>query len=138
MKKFEQIDHPSDIGIIAYGKTPAELFENAALGMFSLTADLSKVKARTEIKIEAKGEDRESLLVNWLNELLFVSDSKKLVLADFSVSDLKENSLQAKCKGENIDVKRHQISRSIKAATYNQLEIKEEKGILFTRVIFDV
>ncbi len=138
MKKFKPIDHPSDVGIVAYGADMRELFENAAYGMFSLMADLSKVEAKVEVEVKVKGEDKESLLVNWLNELIFLEDTKKILFKEFKISDLSETSLNAKVHGEQIDSTRHTISRPVKAATYNQLEIKEEKKFWRARIVFDV
>jgi len=138
LRRFEQIDHPSDIGIIAYGKTPLELFESAAYGMLSLTADLSRVEPRSELEVDVSGEDRESMLINWLNELLYVSDSRKMTIGKVNILKLGKNGLSARVTGEKADTAKHDIVRSIKAATYNQLEIKKSRGVLSARVVFDV
>jgi SHS2 domain-containing protein len=61
-----------------------------------------------------------------------------LLFKNFKIQSLSQTELKAEVKGEKIDPSRHQILRSIKAATYNQLEIKErEKGWQVT-VVFDV
>lgn len=138
MKRYEPISHPSDVGIIAYGSDLHELFQNAAYGMFSLMADLGSVKPRDEFRVETKGEDRESLLVNWLNELIFIEDSKKVLLKDFKIQSLSGTILKASARGEKIDLKRHTVLRSVKAATYNQLEIKNDGGRWRAKVVFDV
>ena len=138
MKKFKPIDHPSDVGIIAYGADMRELFENAALGMFCLMADLSKVKAKVEVEVKVEAEDKETLLVNWLNELIFLEDSKRVIFKEFKISEMTEKLLNAKAYGEKIDPARHAVSRPVKAATYNQLEIKKEKDSWRARIVFDV
>jgi len=78
--KFKALEHPSDVGIIAYGKSQKEIFENAAYGMFSLMADLARAEEKETFKVKVAGDDPESLLVNWLNELIFYEDSKKILL----------------------------------------------------------
>lgn len=138
MKRFEAIDHPSDVGIIAYGKDLKELFENAAFGMFNLIGNVKSAKPRLERKFEIEGEDRESLLVNWLNELIYIEDSKKMMLVDFKVSHIGDVSLKASAFGEEIAPDRRVILRSVKAATYNQLEIKKEKDSWKAKIVFDV
>ena len=134
MERFRFFDHPSDVGIYAYGKTKKELFENAALGMFSLIADLNRVETKRSFKVAVQGDDFESLLVNWLNELIFHEDSKKILLKGFKIEKITATRLEAEVSGEKIDLERHFIYRPIKAATYNQLQIKKDQA----KIIFDV
>lgn len=134
MKRFEIIDHPSDIGIVAFGKDRKELFENAAYGMFSLMADLSKVSTKQKLDIQVKGDDPEDLLVNWLNELIFNEDAKKMLFNVFRIKKMTGTELEAEVEGERIDPKTHEIHRPIKAATFSQLQI----GTNQAKIIFDV
>jgi SHS2 domain-containing protein len=132
--KFKPIDHPSDVGIIAYGKTREELFENAAFGMFSLMANLDKVAPKQKLEIKIKGEDPENLLINWLNELIFNEDARKMLFKEFKVKKLTDKSLEAEVAGEKIDLNVHDLHRPIKAATYNQLQLGADQ----VKIIFDV
>ncbi|MBU1027208.1 MAG: archease [Candidatus Margulisbacteria bacterium] len=132
--KFKPLEHPSDIGLIAYGKNNKEIFENAAYGMFSLMADLSNIETKESFTIKISGEDQGSLLVNWLNELIFYEDSKKVLLAKFNITKLTDKKLEAKVSGEKINPDKHSIYRPIKAATYNQLQIGPDQA----KIIFDV
>ncbi len=132
--KFKVLEHPSDIGIIAYGKNIKEIFANAAFGMFSLMADLSQVETQESFTVKLSGEDQESLLINWLNELIFYEDSKKILLAKFNINKLTDTKLEAKVSGEKINLDKHSIHRPIKAATYNQLQIGPDQA----KIIFDV
>ena len=132
--KFKFIEHPSDVGLIVYGKDKKELFENAALGMFALMADTDRINATDIYKFVVEGEDPETLLVNWLNELIFFEDSKKILLKDFKIKRLSDRRLEAEAFGEKIDPEKHFIYRPIKAATYNQLQISENQA----KIVFDV
>jgi SHS2 domain-containing protein len=132
--KFKPLEHPSDIGVVAFGKDQKEIFANAAFGMFSLMADLGQVEAKENIKIKVTGDDQETLLINWLNELIFIEDSKKIVLKDFNLTKLTPTLLEANVSGEKIDQKKHHLHRAIKAATYNQLQLSENQA----KIIFDV
>ena len=69
MIKYQVIDHPSDIGIEAFGKNKKELFENAAFGMMDIMFDLNKVKPQQAFQVKISADNIESLLVNWLSEL---------------------------------------------------------------------
>ena len=134
MNRFEIIEHPSDVGIVVFGENLKEIFENAAFGMFSLMADLGDVELKDSFEIEVKADDQEELLINWLNELIFLEDSKHLLLKDFKISKLADKELKAKVTGEHIRKNLHELHRQIKAATYNQLELKEKRA----KVVFDV
>lgn len=138
MKRFEEFGHSADVGLTAYGKSPEELFENAAFGMFSLMTDLKKVGTAVSRELAITAEERETLLVNWLNELLFIHDTGKLIFSEFKVSSLTPKALAARVSGEKIDLARHKIDVQIKAATFNQLSIRSEKGKWLGRVIFDI
>lgn len=132
--RFKIIEHPSDVGIEAYGENLKETFENTASGMFSLMAEIEDVKPKESHKIKVKGADREELLINWLNELIYLEDAKKILLSEFNIYHLTDKELKAHVSGEKIKPELHEMHRPIKAATYNQLYVCEKKA----RVIFDV
>ena len=134
MERFKAIDHPSDVGIQVFGQDRKEVFENAAYGMFSLMADLGRVTAKEKIKVSVQAEDQEGLMVNWLNELIYLEDSKKLLFNEFKMERLDATRLEATIGGEKIDLGRHKFSRPIKAATFNQLVVGDHSA----RIVFDV
>jgi len=146
VKKFEVIDHTADMGIRAYGKDLAELFANAAYGMASLITDLEKVKTKDSKDIALEAENREELLVSWLNEIIYLFASQSMLFSKFEVSEINEKHLRAKIFGEEFDTARHQIETEFKAATYHRLKISKLRGnsstlpneILQAEIIFDI
>lgn len=141
MKKFEVIEHTADIGIKAYGKDLSELFTNAAYGMASLITDLDKVNPKHIENITLKAENKEELLVSWLNEIIYLSASKGRIFSKFEVSEIDEKHLRAKISGEKLDTTRHQIETEFKAATYHRLKISNSnlpEGVLQAEIIFDI
>jgi len=134
MTKYKVVDHPSDIGIEAFGKDRKELFKNSAYGMMDMMFELSGIKKEISFDVKVAGDDQGSLLVSWLSELLYLSDLNHVALSDFKIIKMSDTELEAKVYGGKID----KVKRFIKAATYNQLEIKKEKGSWKSRVIFDV
>lgn len=139
MKSFELIDHTADIGFRAYGKDLKEAFENAAKGMFSLVVDLEKVSPRQEFDVEVEAEDREALLVEWLNELIYLFEVEHVVLKDFHIVSWEEHRLQARVRGESIDEARHQIETAIKACSYHMLKVEPvDQESWMVQVICDV
>jgi SHS2 domain-containing protein len=141
MKEFEILEHTADIGIIAYGKTKREVFINAAKGMFEIiSGDTKNLKENFYDKIELEADNLEGLLFAWLNELLYIGETKLVILNKFEIKDLSNNKIEAEVRGMKINRLVCKIEREIKAVTYHRLEIKkdEESGLWRAQVIFDI
>ena len=139
MKKFEFVDiTTADTAFLAYGKDLNELFENAALAMFEVMINTEQIKPKVEKKIKVTGNDLQSLMFNWLNNLLLFVDSENLAFSYFKVKiDEKKFTLNVICKGEKINPKKHETRTAIKACTYHQMKI-EKNGTWKARVILDI
>jgi len=137
-KSFEIIDHTADIGISVYGRTLKELFSNAATALFSLISNLEQVKATDTRTITVNAPDRESLLIRWLNELIYLWDTEHFIYSRFEIVRLTSKYLEANCFGETLDPSRHTVYRDVKAATYHMLQINRDNQGYQTRVIFDI
>jgi len=135
-KEFEILEHTADVGIIAYGSNIKEAFVSAAKGMSSLIAEPGDVKEVEHRDIELTAADRESLLVAWLNELIYLFDVENILFKRFDITRLSETHLKAKAYGEKVDISRHAIKTGIKAATYHMLNIEKDGSSI--RVLFDI
>lgn len=124
MKKFEILEHVADGKFKAYGKNMEETFSNAALAMFSLMTDTKKVKGKIKKKIVVEGKDLKNVLYNFLEELLFLLDSKGFLLKDIKKIKIVKNKLSAEIIGDN--AKNYEIYGDVKAVTYNSMEINEK------------
>jgi SHS2 domain-containing protein len=140
MKKFEFVDiTTADVAFIAYGRSLNELFSNSALAMFEVMIDTKQVKPKVKREIEVKGNDLQSLMFNWLNELLFYSGSENLAFSKFKVKvDEKNFKIKAECLGEEINPGKHETRTEVKATTYHKMEIKKVKNIWHAQVILDI
>ena len=67
-------------GVNTQGKTLKEVYENSALALFNTIYD-KKIKNKKKFKISIKGHDLESLLYNFLEEMLVLIDSKNFLPA---------------------------------------------------------
>ena len=132
--RFEQLEHTADLALRIYGRTLRQLFANAAYAMFSQLADLRRVAPSVQRQVEVEGMDYESLLVNWLNELLYLQDTRHEVYMDFGVHKLSRRHLQATVSGEPTE----DLQTIIKAATYHGLSIDRSRGWYTCTVVFDV
>jgi SHS2 domain-containing protein len=138
MKPFKIIEHTADIGIESFGKTKEEAFENAALGMFSIIADLKNITISASFSLDIEGTDDESLLVNWLNELIYLHETKNILLSQFKIAFLPDFCLRGHVYGEIINPVQHKIKSVIKAVTFNEIKVVKKIKHWKTRVIFDV
>jgi SHS2 domain-containing protein len=141
MKEFEILEHTADIGIAAYGKTKREVFINAAKGMFEIIAGGKKtLKENFYDKIKLEADNLEGLLFTWLNELLYISETKLVILNKFEIKELSDYQIKAEVEGIKINPPSVKIEKEIKATTYHRLEIKkdEESGLWRVQIIFDI
>ncbi len=135
---FEFFDHTADVGMIARGATLGEAFANAAKGMFALMVDLERVAEREERRVEVTADDAEGLLVNWLAELLYISEVDGLVFRRFDIEEAGETRLAARAFGEALDLERHNPQLMIKAVTRHMLEVAHEDAGWRVRVVLDI
>jgi SHS2 domain-containing protein len=138
VKTFEVLDHTADIGIIAYGTDTEQVFANAASGMASLIVDLDEISDHIHRDIELKSYDDENLLVEWLNELLYIFEVEHILFKRVEVDTLHNSKIEARCYGDRIDFQRHRIKREIKAATYHMLTLDKKDTIYSAQIIFDI
>jgi SHS2 domain-containing protein len=139
MKKFEFVDiTTADVAFDAYGKDLNELFANSALAMFEVMVNTDHIKQRVEKDVEINGNDLESLMFNWLNELLIHYGAENLAFSKFEVKvDEKKTELKAKIYGERINPKKHETRTEVKACTMHEMKI-EKNEFWKARVLLDI
>ena len=131
------MNHTADVGIIAYGADVKEAFANAARGLFSLITELDDIDEVVHRDIELTALDQESLLVEWLNELIYLFDVENIIFKRFDISWLSQTELKARSYGEEVDSSRHRLKTGIKAATYHMLKVENNNGSR-VQVLFDI
>jgi SHS2 domain-containing protein len=136
MKKFELLEHTADMGLVAYGRTLAEAFANAACGLFSIMTELGDIREVKTRRVEIAGDDIEGLLFEWLNYLLYLFDVEALLFSRFEITEFEDTRLAAVCHGETYDPSHHRLKTGVKSATYHMLEVDKDRKQV--RVIFDI
>ena len=84
------------------------------------------------------GRDAPSTMVNWLNELLYIFETRLLLLTAFDLVCADPHQVRARVRGEEYDPSRHQIDRHIKAVTYHRLKVQESINGWVAEIIFDI
>jgi SHS2 domain-containing protein len=144
MRQFEILDITGDAGIRAFGADLQALFTNAAAGLYHLITGNSTVREIRSIELTVEGSSLESLLVSWLNELIFQFDTygllgKTIDIREFPAPGAQEGfRLRAIVQGEDFDKARHGRGLLIKAATYHRLKIEKTEGGYTAEIIVDI
>ncbi|MBZ5680488.1 MAG: archease [Acidobacteriia bacterium] len=134
MVSFEEIEHTADWAFRVTGRELGDLLENAARAMQALDGVAPNGEPSATREIEAQGIDRESLLVNWLNEILFLEQTHQLVCERFHIYELNDYRLRAR-----VETRECQESQThIKAATFHNLKVRETSEGLEAEVVLDV
>ncbi len=125
------MEHTADLYIAAYGSRLEEAFENAAAAMFEGMTELDKIRPQIEDTVEVEGHDKQALLYNWLEALLLKFETENKLYSRFKIAQIENISngliLTAKIRGEQFDPNRHLSKVGVKAVTYHQMEITENK-----------
>jgi SHS2 domain-containing protein len=138
--------HPADVIIVARGRTLEEAFEQAAIGVYEVITDTSKVEPKEERRIEDSGVDLYQLLYRWIEDLLYYTDSEQLVFSKFKVEriekvgegDEAEYKIVARAWGERMDPQKHPQRTIVKAMTYSMMEIVKEDGCWRVQFVVDI
>ncbi len=138
MRPFETFEHTADIGLVARGGTPEELFANAAMGLVDLMVDPAGLREETRLECSVSAPDHEVLLVAWLNELLYLLDTRGFLPRRCRIMSMTETGLTAELLGERIDRARHAVRRMVKAATYHGLRVAQANGGWEARILLDL
>ena len=136
--RYKEFEHTADIGVEIYGKTLEELFKNAGYAFFDIIADITTIRSKVTRSVNVTGSDVETLLMNWLRELLYLFSVYQEVYGEFAIQTLQPGFLESRVKGELLDPQKHDFHTEIKAITYHQFTVVNESGTWKARVIFDV
>jgi riboflavin kinase/FMN adenylyltransferase len=135
--RYQEVDHTADRALRVWGQELPDLFIGAARGMYHLMADLDMLVAITWQTVRLEAWDRETLLVDWLNELLFRTEMDGLLFVDFYIESLHDSgaaSLVAHVGGVQGTASRAHI----KAATFHDLSLVQDELGWSTLITFDV
>ena len=135
---FEILEHTADIGFRAWAADASGLFVTSARALFEIAADLHDVHPAESREIVVDGEDYESLLVNWLSELVSLFDAGLFAHHEFEVQAISPPRFVCRCTGEPRDPARHPWRLIVKAVTYHQLEVAQRYGQWEARVFLDI
>jgi SHS2 domain-containing protein len=157
--QFEFFPHTADAKFRAYGATPEEAFRNAGKAMTAIITD-GEIKPKKKFPIELRAKRLDSLLFDFLDRLLFLLDTEDFLFSDCTDMRIIEEKgkIEPKKDGEEKVGKRkggnglfvlkgtvsgdsyksYETHGDVKAVTYNDMELKEEKGRWTAQVVVDL
>ena len=140
--EFKYLEHTADLKFQAEGKNLKHAFQNAAKAMFNAIAPIENIQPKLEKTIEITSESIESLLFDWLAELLRIHDTDNLLFSEFTITNLNRQDngwfLKAKIKGEKLIPEKHKPETQIKAMTYNELKIEKKGKKFLLTIVMDI
>jgi tRNA nucleotidyltransferase (CCA-adding enzyme) len=137
-KRWEHFPHEADIGIRGAGATKEQAFEQAAVALTAVITEPQKVAPEQKVEITCQADDDELLLADWLNSLLYEMDTRKMLFSRFEVR-IEGNHLNGTAWGEKINVSKHTPTTEVKAATYAELSVRQDRdGSWIAQCIVDV
>ena len=139
---YRVLEHTGEVAVRATGRDLAEAFANAAKALFAVNVDLRGVRRRKVFQIRVEADRVENLLVEWLNELIYVSEAQGVLMREFEVKGPDASGarhvVSSTCWGEPYDASRHRSRLHVKGATYSGTTVERRDGDCSVHVILDV
>jgi SHS2 domain-containing protein len=130
---FEELEHTADWSLRIWGKSMADLLAAAARGMLALMVVEAQPSKGTSRSIDMHAEDRESLLVAWLEDLLFELETRHVAPVQLALEAgddwLHASLMEVPCPAPQ---------KPIKAVTFHNLEVNQTADGLEAQIVFDV
>lgn len=130
--------HTADVGIRAEGRTLAELFAQMARGVVELIAENSPLMPQEERAVSLTAADAPSLLIAWLNEVLFWFSADRFLPVAYDGLQVTGTTVRGRVRGERFDPARHVQGREVKAVTRHALKVEARDGAWHGEVIVDI
>lgn len=138
---YQFFEHTGDVGVSLQGPTLDDLFATAAEAFTDTMTTLVAVEARRPEELDVAAPDLDSLLVDFLSELLYRFDTRAWLTreARIEVRELDGGwELQGTLIGERHDESRHPLKVLIKGVTYHGLSVEHADDGWRAHLVFDI
>jgi SHS2 domain-containing protein len=131
-KNWDHFVHGADIGVRGWGDTPRDALENAALALTGVITDPNKIRSTTKILItdHLSSDDKDLLLYDWLNAIVFHMATEKLVFGKYQIEE-QDGAFRGWGWGEPIDEVLHDPAVEVKGATMTGLSLAQKGSELW-------
>lgn len=133
---FEEIPHTADIKIRARAPTLEALFSEIFQALMQVMYGTRRANGIVR-KIRVDSSDIESLIADFLSEVLYVSEVESLVFSDARII-INGLCLTAELRGEPFDPVRHSGGSEVKGISYSGLVVMHDANGYMIDILFDV
>lgn len=131
---YEEVEHTADWALRVRGADLVELLESAVAGALDLAGVELSDRPSERRQIELESHDPESLVVDFLTELVIALELRQAAFQDLQLETDGERRLWGTVR----EVPAEHIGKHIKAVTYSELEIEEDQDGITATIVFDV
>jgi SHS2 domain-containing protein len=128
---FRWVDHTSELELEIAGSSEEEIFGEALAAVAELAGEADGPPTTKAIEVEA--DDRALLLVEWLSELIYLSETDELLPVRVTALDLADGKVRA-----TVQARHGRPRHLVKAVTLHRLEFARDDGEWRARVVLDV
>jgi SHS2 domain-containing protein len=136
--KYKFLAHTADVKFQAFGKTLEKAFENSAFALKEEISGKVIVKEREKKDISVRGKDFESLLYNFLEEILYMLEARDFLFSKVKSIKIDKEKFRLKVIVSGDRASNYKFSNSVKAITYNEMFVKKMKDKWISQVVLDV
>ena len=136
--RYELFPHDADVGVRGFGSTLEDAFEQAAVAMTAAITDPAKIVDQERLDFDCAAPDRDLLLIDWLNALVYAMSDRNMLFGRFEVH-IDDNRLHGSAWGEPVDRRRHEPAVEVKGATMTSLDVSRgADGVWQAQCVIDV
>jgi len=133
---FKELPHTADIKIEAHAPTKEMLFSEACNALMQIMYGKDRLAPDT-IELDVDAGDTESLLADFLSEVLFRSEVDGMVFSDADIH-ISGSHLHAIMHGEPFDQDRHAGGTEVKGISYSGMSVTRDTNGYMLEILFDV
>jgi SHS2 domain-containing protein len=130
----------ADVGLIATGGSPEELFADAAYGLMEIMVEPDGLEQSREITFELEEDDLKALFFAWLSEVIYYKDAESFLVkkCNLEIAENDKIRLTARLYGDEIDPQRHVLKTDVKAVTYYRYKFDKTDDQWLAEVVLDL
>ena len=129
---YRWVDHTAEVELHVEAGSEAEVFSEALTALGELMSDEGTAETAS-YTVSAAAPDHAALLVEWLNEVVYLAETEALVPERVERLQLEDRGVESTVAGRKAAAR-----PLVKAATYHGLELAERDGSWRATVVFDV